>query len=362
MNTTTFVYIVDQEAYEADADGMANNPIATGPYKLSAWTPGSTVTLVKNDDYWQSADLACNYSQQNVDEIEYKIISEPSQISIALETGDIDFAADVAQSDLIYFNDGGFTVLSLDAALSQIILFNCSEDAPTGSKELRQAIAYAIDSQALIDGAYNSVGSVCKTYGNSVYGDYLDKWDSEDYYDYSPEKAEELLAQSGYNGESIIIMTGMLSTHKMMAQIIQAYLSEVGITSEIVSYDDTLYSNYRWDPTQWHIQLTNKGSGDYVASTWRYSFDQSFFGGATQGFYTDEAMQELLVKCLDESSHTPENMDAFHQYMKDVLVGYGLLFSKDSYVFVDTMENVVINPQNAVVPGACTYSDSFESH
>ena len=362
-NTTTYVYIVDQDAYEADPDGMANNPISTGPYKIQDWIPGSSVTLVKNKNYWQTPELTTTYSLQNVDEIEYKVITEASQMTIALQTGDVDFVADMAQADLEYFGEGsGFKVLSEDAALTQSMLLNCSDVSPTSDKLLRQSICYAIDSQALVDGVMDGVGSVCMTYGSPVYGDYLEKWDNEDYYNYNPEKAKALLEQSSYNGETITIMSSMLSAHKMIAQIIQAYLLDVGINAEIVNYDDTLFSNYRWDPEQWDIQIANKGSGDYVASIWRYSFDQSFFGGQTQGFYTDDAMQDLLVKCLDEKTHNEENMDAFHKYLKDVCVGYGLIYGKSNYVYVDTIENMVVNPQNAIIPGACTYADDFVSN
>ncbi|MEX1375869.1 MAG: ABC transporter substrate-binding protein [Eubacteriales bacterium] len=360
MNTTTYVYIVDQEAYEADPDGMANEPVSTGPYKVSEWVPGSSVILVKNDKYWQIPELTTTYSLQNVDEIEYKVITEASQMTIALQTGEVDFVADIAQADLEYFGEGsGFKVLSEDAALTQSMLINCSDVSPTNDKLLRQSICYAIDSQALVDGALDGVGSVCMTFGSPVYGDYLEKWDDEDYYNYNPEKAMELLELSSYDGETLTIMSSMLSSHKMIAQIVQAYLLAVGINAEIVNYDDTLFSNYRWDPEQWDIQIANKGSGDYVANIWRYSFDQSFFGGQTQGFYTDETMQELLVRCLDQTTHNAQNMDAFHQYLKDICVGYGLIYGKSNYVYVDSIDTVVINPQNAVIPGACTYAEDF---
>ena len=46
----------------------------------------------------------------------------------------------------------------------------------------------------------------------------------------------------------------------------QAYLSEVGINAVIVTYDPTLFNTYRFDGSQWDIQITNKGSGDYIAN------------------------------------------------------------------------------------------------
>jgi peptide/nickel transport system substrate-binding protein len=242
-----------------------------------------------------------------------------------------------------------------------VLLFNCSKDRPTASQDLRQAINYAIDKNALIKGAYGGVGTVAKTYGNNVYGDYVKAWDTQDYYAFNAAKAKELIAKSGYKDQVLTIMTGPVAAHKTMAQIIQAQLTEVGVKSKIVSYEDSLFNNYINDPTQWDVMVTNKGSGDFVASTWRFSFDSRMFKGATRGFLVDPKLQSLLEKCLDESTHTAENMDAFHQYLKQVAVGTGLLYSKYGYVYVNTMKSLVINTKNMIIPGSCTYADNFVS-
>ncbi len=365
LNSVTFVYIVSQAAYKADKDGMANKPVATGPYVVKSYVPGSSITVVKNEKYWQSKELRSIYAGQNVDQIVYKVVSEPAQVVTGLQTGSLDYSDNVSMTDLKRFEAGGdiknFTVQTADAALTQVLLFNTTKDRPTGSQALRQAINYAIDKNALIKGAYGGVGTVAKTYGNSVYGDYVKAWDTQDYFTYNVAKAKELIAKSGYSGQTLTIMTGPPTAHKMMAQIIQAQLGEVGIKSKIVSYDDSLFNNYINDPTQWDIMVTNKGSGDYVASTWRFSFDARMFKGATRGFLVDSKLQSLLEKCLDETTHTPENMDAFHQYLKEVCVGTGLLYSKYSYVYVNTIKSIVVNTQNMIIPGACTYADNFVS-
>lgn len=365
LNCVTWVNIVSKTAYTADKEGMANKPVATGPYVVKNYTPGSSITLVKNEKYWQSKELRSIYSGQNVDQIVYKVISEPSQVVTGLQTGSIDYSDNVSMTDLKRFQEGGdvkgFSVLTADAALTQVLLFNTTANRPTGSKELRQAINYAIDKNALIKGAYGGVGSVAKTYGNNVYGDYVKAWDTQDYFGYNAAKAKELVAKSGYSGKELVIMTGPVAAHKTMAQIIQAQLGEVGIKSKIVSYEDSLFNNYLNDPTQWDVMVTNKGSGDYVASTWRFSFDARMFKGATRGFLVDAKLQSLLEKCLDETTHTAENMDAFHQYLKDVAVGTGLLYSKYAYVHVNTMSKLIINTQNMIIPGSCTYADNFVS-
>lgn len=364
LNTTTMVYIVSQAAFEADPDGFVTNPVGTGPYMLKDWVSGASTTLVKNPNYWQAGDPHNAFAGQNCDEIEFIVYTEPSQIAIALETGEVDFAANVAKSDLYLFGEGtGFTVYQIPAALNQVFLFNASEGRPTADKKLRQAICYAVDCQALIDGAYDGLGDVCKTYGNPCYGDYVAKWSEEEYYDYNADSAKACLAEANYNGEPIKIMVmGTIAEHVRAAQIVQAYLSEVGINAEIVTYDNTLFNTYRFDASQWDIQITNKGSGDYIANLWKYNYDHRLFGGMGQMLAADEELQGLLEACLDVNTHSDETMDAFHQCLKENAYGYGLLYSYESFVYTETMDSVVINTQNAVLPGSCTYSDGFVSH
>ena len=364
LNTTTMVNIVSQAAFEADPDGFVSNPVGTGPYMLKDWVTGASTTLVKNPNYWQAGDPHNAFAGQNCDEIEFIVYTEPSQIALALQTGEVDFAANVAKSDLYLFGEGtGFTIYQIPAALNQVLLFNAGEGKITADQKLRQAICYAVDCQALITGAYDGMGSVCKTYGNPCYGDYVDKWTDENYYDYDPEAAKACLAESGYNGEPVTIMVmGTIAEHVRAAQIMQAYLSEVGINAVIVTYDPTLFNTYRFDGSQWDIQITNKGSGDYIANIWKYNFDHRLFGGMGQMLASDEHLQELLEACLSNATHSDETMDAFHQYLKETAYGYGLLYSFESFVYVDTMESTVINTQNAVLPGSCTYAADFVSH
>lgn len=367
LNTTTMIYIVSEKAYKADPDGFTSNPVGTGPYVLKSWTPGAKTILAKNENYWQADNPRNAFAYQNVDEVEFHVYTETSQVPIAFETGEIDASANVATSDLYLFEEGGnnkgFTVYSRPAALSQVILLNSSEDSVCRDQKLRQAICYAIDNQALIDGAYNGRGSVCKTYGNDSYGDYVKAWDNEDYYDYNVDKAKECLAASNYNNEIVTIMAcNATPAHVRMAEIIQTYLTEAGIASEIVNYDDALYQSYRFDSTQWDIQVTNKGSGDYLANVWKYNFDQRLFGGRTQSLSADEELQVLLEACLDENTHSAEAMNAFHQYQKEKAYGYGLLYSYDYFVHVDTIDELIINSQNAIIPGSCEYSAEYVSH
>ncbi len=357
------IRIVSQAAYEADK--MESNPVGTGPYIMENWVTGSTITLVKNENYWHDEDRA-EVAAANADKIIYKVISEPSQILIALETGEVDIVSNaISTTDIHRFLEGGeladkFNVYTEPADLSQVIFFNCSEDNIFSDVRLRQAVCYAIDNQGILDGAYDGLGAVCHCFGGEKSSDYVEAWKSEPYYEYNPEKAKELLAEAGYaDGFQIHLLLDAMPSHVLMAQIIQMNLADVGIEVIIDSYDSALFNTYRFDPTQFDIHINNK-AGAYVAQQWQYSLDPDFFGGATTNFLVDEKLFDLYKTAINLDTHTPENMDACWQYIKEIVPVYGICFGYNYYVGTQGVEEFYIEPHNSVITGACTFSSDFK--
>jgi ABC-type transport system substrate-binding protein len=91
LNKTLFVgelpglltqfYIVTRAAYEASPDGMATNPVGTGPYKVTKYTSGYMLTFEKVPDYWQTNDaLTPARAKTNVKTINYYIIDRKSVV------------------------------------------------------------------------------------------------------------------------------------------------------------------------------------------------------------------------------------------------------------------------------------------
>lgn len=359
LNTLTGTPIVSQAAYEADPEEMANNPIGSGAYVVTEYIPGSGVKLHRNENYWQTPELACIGGQQNVEDIEYQVTLEASQLTLSLETQTCDLAGYVVQTEADNFEDyDGFTIYSEPNLLSQVLLFNTTEGYPFANKELRQAVCYAVDNAGILMNIYNNKGGLCYTYGNRGYSDYQEAWESEDYYNYNVEKAKELREAAGYGeGElTVKIMTVTSTQHMRMGELLQAYLAQIGINSEIVSFDSSLYNPYRFDPEQWDVRIDNKGAGDYLSSVYKYSFDQDMYGGMTQNFYSDEHLQELLVTAMAEATHTAENINAFHQELKELAIGYGICYDLINYVGNDSViSDLTLNWYQKVMPGACEY-------
>ena len=366
------VWIVDKDAYDADA--FSTNPQATGPYCVKEFVPGSYLTLKKNENYWQTDEKYLNPCyQQNIEEIRYKIILEAAQMTIALQTGDIDVACNVSSTELEYFEDengealDGYMVNSATSNLVNALIFNCSKESIVGQdQKLRQAICYAIDEAGLVDGAVNGEGELCHGWANGMEIDYNDKWNSEDYYSYNIEKAKELLAESSYVSAGSPTLRLMLQSNdekSKAAVIIQGYLLAIGINSEILTYDAALFGTYKYEFDQWDMLLDNQSS-TIVASNFMNMSYTSWNGEpcSFNGLH-DEEFQTLYSKASSPVETSEENVDSYHEYLKEHAFVYGLWVSKTYQVGVSGIDSIFFSPKlfMVILPGAMEYADDYKS-
>jgi hypothetical protein len=100
--------------------------------------------------------------------------------------------------------------------------------------------------------------------------------------------------------------------------------------------------------------------GDFIISPWLLSFDQNRNNGTTSGFFKDDKLQALLVTASSIDGFTPANVDAFHQYQKEQLYGYGLLSFANNVVSVKGITKVVRDTRGQLIPGAFEYAADFK--
>jgi len=355
--------IVSQAAYEASPDQFATKPVTTGAYVLTEYVPGSSLTFERRDDYWQTdASLRTLFSQANVQKIVFQVITEPAQHAIALETGTADISANVTGDDIALFKDAeGFTVFGFLDNLTQLLSFNGSEGNPFTSLDLRQAVAYAIDTTAMCEAVSPGACAPAHTIGNANFGGYLTQWDTEPYYDYDLAKAQDMFAASGAKAGITAKLLALNDPRSgLIAQVIQAALGELGITVEINQVEQAVYNELMNDPTQWDLMLGAAAGGDFIFGPWQLVYDQNRNNGTTRGFFLDDQLQALLDTASSADGFTPENVDAFHQYQKEKAYAYGLLSFYNNVVSVDGITNVVRDTRGQIIPGACEYAPDFE--
>ncbi|AJH00170.1 hypothetical protein LF65_03613 [Clostridium beijerinckii] len=364
-NIVTTVPIVSQKAYEESKTGFSNDPIGSGPYTIKNWTSGSSITFVKDKNYWNKDGALKN---QNCDEIEVRFIAESAQVAIELETGGIDFAYNLNTKDAAPFDSKpGFVVEKMPTTMVRSIGFNSDQSSVFSNQKLRQAVSYAIDADAIVKSAYDGNGgvpSVPAVPEGNYFSDYVKSWNDHIPYKYNLEKAKQLMAEAGYpnGGLTVRLMTKDAPEYRATSQIIQAYLEKIGITVKILTYENALYQTYRYQPDAYDFYLCQAAPNgqSYVANGWKWYLN-SGNGGKNTFFINDPHMQELLNATLDRATYSEKTVDELGKYIQETNYMWPYAYTYANYVHKDTMKPYIVWGQDCL-PNLSTYSDSWSRH
>ena len=352
----THVAIVNETANK-------NNPDATPgttAYKLTSYTAGAEYVCEKTDNYWQTDESLIAYtSKANVDKLVFEIITEAAQTTTALETGEIQMAIGADGREAARFEEGGedsdgFCVDTNAGSFSLVLLFNCTDSSLCSDVNFRKACLYAIDTETLVRIVLNGAGVPAKDMVSNQLAGYNPEWLEEDYYTADPDKAQEYLAQSGYNGETIRLEGS--NSYSGELQLMQSQLSAAGIKSEIQTFENALWQEEKVAGTgesSWDICVDGLG-GSVITTAWRVKFNPANFStGLPQTGYLDEKLDEMLTKA--HASQDAADIEAVHDYIVEQAYAIGLYASASKCIMVDTISDIVYNHKGFACPAAANY-------
>jgi peptide/nickel transport system substrate-binding protein len=210
---------------EKSATNEATNPVGTGPYKLSSWTKGSSITLDKWGGFRDAAKIPIAHAT-------FRFISDPSAEVAALLAGDVDDFPEFQNYQALgqFKSDSRFQVL-IGGTEGKTILAMNNKRKPLDDLRVRQAIAYAIDRKAIVDGAMDGLGAPIGSHLTPNDPGYMDLTGM---YPHDPAKAKELLKEAGVTTP---LELGLILPPPQYArqggEIIAAQLAEVGINAKI---------------------------------------------------------------------------------------------------------------------------------
>ncbi|MDR1027806.1 MAG: ABC transporter substrate-binding protein [Clostridiales Family XIII bacterium] len=240
--------IVDAESY--DQATYSDNPVGTGAYAVTDYVVNSHVTVERRDDYWGEKPA--------VKTINFKCMGELSQRVNAIETGDVDFTL-VTTADIDYVESLGTATTEVSNVGSSLIAqYNMGNTSPLNSVEAREAVSYAINRQSISDIAYNGYADVINWGASESLQEMQDRYlnMSELYTDsYNIEKAKQLAEQSGLVGKTLRIVTNGDANYITAAEVIQNGLEEIGVSAEIINYDQASYFSFLMSENEYDIAI-----------------------------------------------------------------------------------------------------------
>ncbi len=178
---------VDEETgFKPTGTYGTEHPTGTGPFKFVSWTRGDRLVVERNDDYW--GDKA------KLDQVIFRPISDNAARLQALQSGDIQ-GYDLVEPQDIQTIQGDDSLQVLDRPAFNVAYVGINQKmAPMDKLEVRQAVAYGLDRQAVVDNFYAGRGEVAKEFMPPSLEGYAPDVTE---YTYDPAKAKSLLQQAG---------------------------------------------------------------------------------------------------------------------------------------------------------------------
>ena len=220
--------IFDKSDFEAKDGDFFAGIAGSGPYVYSDYVSGDSLTLVKNENYWN--DEAC---PDRVNTLFFRFLTEASQRAIEAETGGVDLVVNVVASDVERVKSNpDLQYKSIYTTNGSYIFMNMAH-SPLDNDLVREAVKYAVDNESIVEMSYNGLGKPLTTCVVDTLGGCCDV--SEFLVERDVEHAKELLAEAGYpDGFTVYAPVDNSYQERFNAlEALQAQLADVGITLEI---------------------------------------------------------------------------------------------------------------------------------
>ncbi|MBW7985671.1 oligopeptide ABC transporter substrate-binding protein [Lactobacillus helveticus] len=316
-------------------DQIRNKPLYFGPFKLDKLVRGQSVTWVPNKYYWRG--------KPKLNKVVIQVVS-PNSASQAIKSHKFDIASVinsqwqqvkntknvnwVAQVPLAY-SYLGFKVGKFDAKAGKNVM---NKDSKVANKSLRQAIAYAMNVDAVNKRYTQGLSFHIKTLIPEGFGAYHDS--SVKGYDYNLKKANQLLDKAGYkkkgkwrvqpNGKPLVLHFATMSGSPNAEAIAQNYLQQwhkIGLNVKLTGGRLMEFNSF-YDKVQ-----NDSKDIDFFQAAWQLSSEPSqgsMYGETSpmnyERFATPENNKLLEEMNSQKSFDTKYRVKVFHewqQYMND---------------------------------------------
>jgi peptide/nickel transport system substrate-binding protein len=249
------------------ADSNATKPVGTGPFELSAWAKGSSVTLTKWDGYRNAAAI-------KMKKVTFRFISDPAAQVAALLAGDVDAFPRVTPRSVPQFKTNDKFQVVVSGSRAKTILAINNKKKPLDDVRVRRAICAAIDRKAVIEGAADGYGApIGSHYVPGGFGFV----DTTGINPFNIDKARALLAEAGVKTPlQLSLVLPPPPYARQGGEVIAAQLAKIGIVAKIENVEwaqwlSGTYTNKNYDLTIIsHVEPFDLGNYAKAGYYWGY--------------------------------------------------------------------------------------------
>ncbi|WP_407645420.1 ABC transporter substrate-binding protein [Geminicoccus roseus] len=325
------VSVLSKAAIEADEEGFGVMPVASGAFKVKDWIRGDKVVLERNPEFWEA-------DRVKLDGVEWVSVPDDNTRMLKVQAGELDAAIFVPFSNVAELEKNPDLTVHKDKSTREDHLLINHEHGPLGTKEVRQALDFAIDKQAIVDTVTFGVGEVANSYvprGALYYNeDNLLR-------PYDPEKAKQLLAEAGASDLTLdYVVEAGSAVDEQVAVLVQQQLAQAGITANIRKVDPS---------TSWDMLVA--GEYDISKNYWTNDVidpDQktTFVLGHDTNMnymtrYQNEQVKELVEQARTEMD--PAKREALYEEIQ--------VIAKDDAHWIDLYYSPYVNVSRSNIEG-----------
>jgi peptide/nickel transport system substrate-binding protein len=327
-----------QSAYETDVQAFVNSPywtrefVGLGPYRLASWEPGASMILAARDDYYGG--------RAKIDSITVRFITDANALVANLLSGAIDvqlppsnldaqnwrvLEAQWTDGSVLYNLDGTFALVGPNHRVP-----------PFGQVPIRQALAYAIDREAVVDALFlprSSIADAMVTPGSEKEKRLRDRITV---YNYDPPRAQALLAENGWTrgGDGVLrnaqgqpFEFEYKASRQTEGTVIADMWKSIGLQPQIVVPSPTLMSDLEYQATVKGVESTGFGIGFGMWERRMHSsaipVPETRWAGTNRRYYSNpelDTMIDRFTATLDDRERENIEGEMIRQVTRDAVL------------------------------------------
>jgi len=332
------------------------HPVGSGPFKFVSAVQDKEVIVERNHDYWADrVDVLppVPVGTKRIERIRFTVVPDTITSALELKKGSADLASNVVTLDMVHTLEAepNLKVESGDGSPVVYVTFNVT-DRLLKDKRVRQAVACAIDRQAIVDAIWRGQARLANTLLPT--GHWAAATDDElAQYPHDVMRAQGLLEGAGLPAGKdgvrlrLTMKTSTDETTRLMAAVLQQQLRAAGIALEIRSAEfGTFYADVTKGAFQIYALRWIGSNEDPDIFHYAYGSDRMPPKGANRGRYSNPRMDALLAEASASPDRAVRKKDyvEVQQILAEDLPGIPLWYPNNELVHTRRVVNVRPRP------------------
>lgn len=314
--TQSTAAIISPDSVDLEGNSYENitHPVGTGPYRFESRSFGENIQVSRFDDYWGELPY--------YERVVFQIVPEATTRESLLLAGQVDMIILPPASDIPALDANPAVEVVFGPSNRTIFIVINTTKPGLDDPRVRQALNYAVDKQAIVDGILFGAADVMDApMAASLFG-----YAPQGTYQYDPERARELLAEAGVEPGELTVdfmaPTGRYVQDFPAAQAIANYLSEVGVTANVRTMDWPTYVGTMVQPveqneTQLHLLGWAPAFMDASQQMLQFQTSQHPPAGLATSFYSNPAVDDLIAQA--NSATNPEQRADLYAQAEEII-------------------------------------------